>query len=1195
MSLIKSRTARLVAGVVGVTMALSMVGPSIASAASLTSAQISAIISLLQSFGADQSTISNVQASLSGGTPSGGSTGGNGGMSTGYTFNTDMSLGSRSSDVMNLQKVLNMSSDTMVASSGAGSPGMETMTFGPATKAAVIKFQMKFGISPAAGYVGAITRAKLNAMSGGVVVVPNPVPGPNPLPQGGALSVYAGAQPSNSLAPEGASRVPFTSFTLTAGANDVTVNSVTIERAGFAQDAAFAGVVLLNSQGLQIGIAKTLNSNHQVMVGEPWVVKAGTTQTYTVAGNMAASLDNYTGQVAALNVVGLNTSASVSGSLPIMGAQQTLNGNLTIGTATVNSSSFDPNNAASQPIGTSGYRFSGVRLTAGSAEDLTFKSIRWNQSGSIGSSDIANLVTIVNGTSYPTTVSADGKYFTTVFPSGIVVTKGNSVDAYIQGDIVGSGASGRIAEFDIYKSTDVYLSGNTYGYGIIATLGSTGTIDSASTHATHFAASNTANPFFQGSTVSVTAGTVTLIAKANEVASQNIAVNVPNQILGGFSTNFAGEPVSVQGMRFLISTSSTAGTTASSPGSALTNITIVDQNGAVVAGPVDAIVGDGTAVGGVTPPASSYALIKFTDSVTFPIGRKVYTVRGKIPSTGWSNGDTINVFTSPTADWTSPTGQTTGNSVTISTTAFTLNQVTVKGAALTVSVSSQPASQTIVAGVQNVTLANYVLDATASGEDVRMSSFPVNITDTTISNLSGCQLYNGTTPLNTGSNVVNSLTTATVKNFALDNSLVVPKGTSLTISLQCNIASGATNSISVNATALTAGNFSGLVTGQTSGNSVTPTVNSSTGAVFTLASGSFAVSVDTGFASTTVAAGTSGVTIGGLKFRAANEDVNLTKVGLKMTLGSAANVGTLYLYQGSTLLGTAVLTQGSGITATSTLNTPLKLTANTDVAITIKADVAAIGVGQSGVAGAPVVINGISAEGSGLSSGNTLVVGNISTGVAGIRVFKSFPVVAADNSLASTGVADGRLMRFKVTADSHGPISLYQLNLTMATSSFSAGGGVSAVKVMVYADSAYSTAVSGTFGSASGQFGGTATPASTVGTTGMDFTATTNALQIPTGTTYYFQVEATVSSVTTGTSVTTTLNGDAAYVTSAHLSTDGLRFVATTTGVVANTDNDFIWSGNSTTTPNITSDEDWANGFNIVGLPSGGFSTTRSQ
>ncbi len=241
-----SRTAKFVAGFVGLAMALSFVAPSVAGASTISDlqAQIAALSAQL--------------AALSGGTTS----------STGYTFNVNLTMGSKGTDVMNLQKVLNMSSDTMVSSTGAGSPGNETSTFGGLTRAAVIKFQIKNGITPAAGYVGPVTRAKLNGMAGTTVTGTTTGTTGTTLPTGGALTVSAGTQPTNSLAPKGASRVPFTNFTLTAGANDVTVNSVTVQRSGLAQDAAVAGVVLLDaSTGIQVGIAKTLNSNHQANIG----------------------------------------------------------------------------------------------------------------------------------------------------------------------------------------------------------------------------------------------------------------------------------------------------------------------------------------------------------------------------------------------------------------------------------------------------------------------------------------------------------------------------------------------------------------------------------------------------------------------------------------------------------------------------------------------------------------------------------------------------------------------------------------------------------------------------------------------------------------------------------------------------------------------------------------------------------------
>lgn len=89
------------------------------------------------------------------------------------TLTENLSLGSRSSQVVLLQKILNSDTDTRIADIGIGSEGNETSYFGSLTKAAVIRFQTKYaneiltpsGLTSGNGRVGSYTRAKLNKIS----------------------------------------------------------------------------------------------------------------------------------------------------------------------------------------------------------------------------------------------------------------------------------------------------------------------------------------------------------------------------------------------------------------------------------------------------------------------------------------------------------------------------------------------------------------------------------------------------------------------------------------------------------------------------------------------------------------------------------------------------------------------------------------------------------------------------------------------------------------------------------------------------------------------------------------------------------------------------------------------------------------------------------------------------------------------
>lgn len=1107
-----------------------------------------------------------------------------------YSFNSNLKAGSTGADVMELQKVLNMSADTQVSTSGAGAPGMETSYFGPATKAAVIKFQNKYasevlapvGLTSGTGYVGASTRAKLSTMSGststtgmvpgctstvgfstttgascatGVTTTSSTVPGCTSTvgyspttgqkcdastastPAGAGLSVAAATQPANGLAIAGASRTPFTKVTLTAGSSDVVVNGITVERTGAAVDAAFSGIVLLEEDGTQLDIAKTLGSTHQATVGGTFTVKAGTSKTLTVAGNMAAA-SSRAGQVASLTVVAVNTTSTVSGSLPITGASHTINESLTIGTATAANSAYDPGATASKAIGTTGYKFTGARITAGSAEDVRVKSIRFYQAGSASKDDISNVKIYVDGTAYDTTVSADGKYYASSFGAGIVISKGLAKDIWIAGDIIGSGAAGRTIDFDLQKNTDIYLVGETYGQGIIYT----GTVNNTA---------STATPAISGYAVEISAGSFTLVQKSTSVPAQNIAINLASQPLGGYEVDLTGEAISVQSHVF---TATNSGST--NVGYLLTNVSLYDENGAVVAGPVDAV-----------STSASTQTITFTDTITYPIGKHVYTLKGKVAS-GVANGVTYSTVLTTMSNI---TGQTTGNTISSPTVGFAMNTMTVKAAALAISMSSSPAAQNIVAGSQGVTFANVQLDASQSGEDVRFSSVVLTHTGTgDISKITGLQLFDGATALNTGSNVVTSATSTTI---TFNQTLTVAKNTVKTLALKGNVSSSAANTFKWNiATAPT-------TTGVTSGSTVTPTgVATASSATMTIASGSLVVSTSPSSPSYAIAAaGSTGNTAAVVRFRATNEAVNLARLGLKLTntaSSSASDLVQVSIWDGATQVGTAVFT-GTNTNATSTFPSAVVLPKDADKDLTVKVDFAQIGSGYTGVQGDLIAIdadtNGTNTEGTGVGSGSTIDATG-STSVSGIRLFKSFPTFAL-GTISSTGVADGKLMRFTVTANANGGVGIDQFKFAVATTSVT----LSNINLFGYTDSGYSSPISGF---TSGQIATSNTTAHT-GTFTIDPSAVIN---IPAGTTYYFEARATATAGATTYSVTTTLNGDSSYPSLA-------ANMGTSAGVASS---NLVWSPNATTTSSATH-VDWTNGYGVAGLPSSGLIQTRSN
>ena len=248
------------------------------------------------------------------------------------SWSRSLKLGSRGADVQSLQQFLNMCADTKVSMSGAGSPGMESTYFGPATKAAVIKWQMARGVTPASGLFGPLSRAKAaelqassNVCGGGVVVTPPTGTGQT----GPVMASLSATTPAAGY---------IVANQATAGLLDVTftgsgvVNSVTLKRSGISSQDTLSNVYLydgvqrltdgysFNSQGVitMNNVNIMVNGSRTISVKADASSTAGNDSTIGVAltsFSSGASVNTVNIQGNLMNLAGSGSLASIGKSL----------------------------------------------------------------------------------------------------------------------------------------------------------------------------------------------------------------------------------------------------------------------------------------------------------------------------------------------------------------------------------------------------------------------------------------------------------------------------------------------------------------------------------------------------------------------------------------------------------------------------------------------------------------------------------------------------------------------------------------------------------------------------------------------------------------------------------------------------------------------------------------------------------------
>jgi peptidoglycan hydrolase-like protein with peptidoglycan-binding domain len=1112
--------AKVAAVATGLAMATSMLALAPMAHAALSSSQVQSILSLLSSFGADASTIANVQASLTGGTPV---------MTpptSSYTFTRDLKVGSRGADVTALQQAL--------MAKGFSIPAGATGYFGSQTVAAVIAWQKSAGVSPAVGYFGSLSRAAF----GGGSMTTNPPP---PVMVGSGLMVSLAATSPNGtvlVAGQGIGVLADYMFT-NPSSSPINVTGLSFKRIGVSNDSTMTNVYLYNA-GTRITDSAGVSSSSFSFSDSVALFTVPANGSYTVSVR-SDILTGTSGQQIGVQLVSATSNGTLASSVsfPINSGMQTISA-ATL--ATVNFSVQPTPTAATSISPQSDYPVWQDTVVV-SSNPVKLASLKFTNLGSIDSSAISNIRLYVDGVMVGSAQAMGANRSVTFdLSASPVLLSTQSHIVKVLANITG-GAS-RTLQLSIQRSSDGMFIDNQLNQPVTPQyIGTT------------FGAVTTG--VITMSSVTTTSGTSVSLAPTSP--NTNVAVGASNIKWASFNMLASGENVKINDLYVYASSTTSGGALAGVGGL---------QNGKIYLNGVQ--VGSTKNIGSLVAGVTDFAL---GSSLILPAGQTVMVdIYADAKDTAGTNlPANSTVIVSLNAGSSNAQGMTSLNAASIPAAITSSNTITVVASSLTATKYTGYGNQTMIAGAQNAKIGAFTLSA-GQTEGVTVNTIVFSLANVTTSTLTNLVLKDEATGTQIGSTLTTpSGTAAGANSFAV--TLDVPASSTKTIGIYANILSGA-NAGSIVATIGTGTTGTGMITG-TSASAASTALQT-----ITIGSGTLAITAGAGApTSTNIVAGVASVKVGQFNFAGANSSYTVQDLAVLVPNGAATSVTNVTVsykdVNGATQTQTQPLSFSTTVPATIapfatatftglTMYVPANDSANLDVfvgtptvasgatsgsAIIVTLDVGATSGTFRALNGAGVAITAPTTPAANLT-GNTFYVRK------SVPTFAMVPVTA---TVPTTGNA---LYRFSITSDAAGAIEWTHLKFNLATSSTAASNMLTSVYLVDEASPAVNLLDS--TATAQALYASTTATAFTVDLTKNSTAATYQ--QVAAGSTKTYNLMGTVAGFTTGSTLTISLASDGATVANG------------TAGGLASATVGTIWSDRSAASHSITT-SDWTNGY----------------